>query len=201
VFCCFNNNWKITPEVFGVWMRLLQQVDGSVLWLLEDNAAAARNLRAEAGQRGVEAERLVFAPRMPLAEHLARHRLADLFLDTRPCNAHTTASDALWAGLPVVTCPGETFASRVAASVLKAVGMPELVAESLQAYEALALRLATNAPELAALRRRLTGNRLAHPLFDTALFTRNIEAAYAAMWERHQAGLPPGHIVIPPGVG
>jgi predicted O-linked N-acetylglucosamine transferase (SPINDLY family) len=198
VFCCFNNNWKITPAVFDIWMRLLQQVAGSVLWLFEDNPTAGRNLRAEAQKRGIAPERLVFAPRMNLPEHLARHRLADLFLDTLPYNAHTTASDALWAGLPVLTRLGETFAGRVAASLLKAVGLPELVTDSPEAYEALALELATDQQKLAALRQRLAANRLTQPLFDTALFARHIEAAYTAMWERHQAGLRPEHIVVPP---
>ena len=197
VFCCFNNNWKIAPDMFGIWLRLLKQVEGSVLWLLEDNAAAARNLRREAGLQGVGVERLVFAPRLPLAEHLARHRLADLFLDTLPCNAHTTASDALWAGLPVLTCPGETFAGRVGASLVRAVGLPELVAGSRADYEALALRLATGGAELQALRQRLAANRLVSPLFDSALYTRHLETAFALMWERHQAGQPAAHIVVP----
>ena len=198
VFCCFNNNYKITPGVFDIWMRLLQKTGGSVLWLLEDNPAAARNLRTEAQQRGIAAERLVFAPRMTLPEHLARHRLADLFLDTLPCNAHTTASDALWAGLPVVTCLGETFAGRVAASLVRAVGLPELVTESLDAYEALAMELANDPAALAVIRQRLAKNRLKEPLFDTPLFTRHLEGAFTAMWERHQSGMPPENIVIPP---
>ena len=142
VFCCFNNNWKITPDVFGVWMRLLHAVEGSVLWLFGDNESAERNLRVEAQARGIDPSRLVFAGRLPLEEHLARHRLADLFLDTLPCNAHTTASDALWAGLPVLTREGTAFAGRVAASLLYAVGLPELVTHSIEDYEALALRLA-----------------------------------------------------------
>src|SRR5262249_19050016 len=142
VFCSFNSNWKITPEVFDVWMRLLKAIDGSVLWLLRDNATAGQNLRKETLARGVDPGRLVVAPRMKLEDHLARHRLADLFLDTLPCNAHTTASDALWAGLPVVTCMGKAFAGRVAASLLHAIGLPELVTSSMADYEALALALA-----------------------------------------------------------
>src|SRR5262249_23550831 len=142
VFCCFNNSYKLQPPVFDVWMRLLKNVEGSVLWLLDDNAAATNNLKREAAARGVDPPRLVFARRCPLPEHLARHRLADLFLDTLPYNAHTTASDALWMGLPIVTCKGNTFAGRVAASVLDAAGLPELVTESLEGYEALALRFA-----------------------------------------------------------
>jgi predicted O-linked N-acetylglucosamine transferase (SPINDLY family) len=201
VFCCFNNNYKITPEIFDIWMRMLRQVDGAVLWLLQDNPAAARNLRGEADARGVDAGRLVFAPRMPVAEHLARHRLADLFLDTRPYNAHTTASDALWAGLPVLTCPGESFAARVAASLLHAVGLPELVAEDLSAYEAFALELARDPVRLAGLKQKLADNRQTRPLFDTALFARHIEAAYAAMYARQQAGLPPEafSVMLPEG--
>ena len=145
VFCSFNNNYKITPPVFDVWMRLLHAVDGSVLWLLRDNDGAERNLRKEAAVRGIDPGRLVFAGRMQLDQHLARHRVADLFLDTLPVNAHTTASDALWAGLPLITWCGEAFAGRVAASLLTAVGLPELVTHSLDDYEALALKLATDA--------------------------------------------------------
>lgn len=198
VFCCFNNGWKITPGVFSIWMRLLERVDHSVLWLFEDNPGASRNMRMEAAKLGIAAERLVFAPRMKHAEHLARHRLADLFLDTLPYNAHTTASDALWAGLPVLTRLGDTFAGRVAASLLKAAGLPELVTDTQETYESMALELATNAPRLAAFRQRLAANRLACPLFDTALFARHIEAAYVAMWQRHEAGLQPDHIIVAP---
>jgi protein O-GlcNAc transferase len=191
VFCCFNNNYKITPEVFDVWMRLLQRVEGSVLWLLQDNAAATRNLRLEAAARGVDAGRLVFAPRMPPPDHLARHRLADLFLDTLPCNAHTTASDALWAGLPVLTCRGRFFVGRVAASLLRATGLPELIADDLAAYEALAFRLATTPELLAGIKSRLARNRASHPLFDIDQYRRHLESAYVAMHERCQQGEPP----------
>ena len=197
VFCCFNNNYKITPTVFDCWMRILRQVDGSVLWLFEDNAKAASNLRKEAEVRGVRPERLIFARRMPPSEHLARHRLADLFLDTLPYNAHTTASDALWAGLPVLTRIGETFAGRVAASLLNAIGLTELITSTPQAYEALAIELATNPEKLAAIKRKLANNRLTTPLFDTQTFTRHIEAAYTMMYERYQANLPPDHIYVP----
>ena len=188
VFCCFNNNYKITPEVFEVWMRLLQRVEGSVLWLLEDNAAASRNLGLEAEVRGVDGGRLVFAPRVLPPEHLARQRLADLFLDTLPCNAHTTASDALWAGLPVLTCRGQSFAGRVAASLLRAVGLPELIADDLAGYEALALKLATVSGELAALKARLVQNRLTHPLFDIDRYRRHLETAYVTMVEQQRQG-------------
>ncbi|WP_424599947.1 tetratricopeptide repeat protein [Bradyrhizobium sp.] len=195
VFCCFNNNYKILPRMFDCWIRILKQVDGSVLWLLDDNASAARNLRAEAVARGVSSDRLVFAGRMPLPEHLARHKLADLFLDTLPCNAHTTASDALWAGLPVLTCLGETFAGRVAASLLNAIGLRELITTP-EAYEQIAIDLARYPEKLAVIKRKLAANRLTTPLFDTTLFTGHIEAAYTAMYARHQAGLAPDHIVI-----
>jgi protein O-GlcNAc transferase len=191
VFCCFNNNYKITAEVFDAWMRLLGALPGSVLWLLEDNSDARRNLEQAAAARGIAPARLVFAERMSHWDHLARHRLADLFLDTLPYNAHTTASDALWTGLPLVTCLGTTFAGRVGASLLRAVGMPELVTRTLPEYEALALRLATNRSELKAVREKLARNRLTQPLFDTARFTRNIEAAYRRMWEAHQRGEAP----------
>ena len=195
VFCCFNNNYKITPAVFDCWMNILKQVNGSVLWLFADNAKAASNLQKEAKNRGVHPERLIFAKRMPLSEHLARHRFADLFLDTYPYNAHTTASDALWAGLPVLTRIGETFASRVAASLLNAIGLSELVTSTPQAYEALAIELATNPEKLAAIKRKLANNRLTTPLFDTQTYTRHIEAAYTMMYERYQADLPPDHII------
>ncbi len=191
VYCCFNNNFKITPPVFFVWMRLLDKVKGSVLWLLEDNAVASSNLRKEAGLRGVASERIVFAPRMPLADHLARHRLADLFLDTAPYNAHTSASDALWAGLPVLTCMGSTFAGRVGASLLDAIGLPELVTHSFTDYARLAIRLASSRDLLSDLRTRLAGNRMTHPLFDTDRFRRHIEKAYLHMHARSQCGLPP----------
>jgi predicted O-linked N-acetylglucosamine transferase (SPINDLY family) len=197
VFCCFNNSYKITPDLFDIWMRLLHAVDGSVLWLSEGNATAARNLRREAEQRGVAPDRLVFAPRLDsLADHLARYRQADLFLDTFYYNAHTTASDALWAGLPVLTCLGDTFAGRVAASLLQAIGLPELITRRHADYEALALELATQPERLAALRRKLAANRTTQPLFDAARFTRHIEAAYLKMQERYQAGLVPDHIVV-----
>jgi predicted O-linked N-acetylglucosamine transferase (SPINDLY family) len=197
VFCCFNNAYKITPAIFDCWMRILNRVEASVLWLLEDTAAAVANLRREAASRGVDPNRLVFAGRMPLPEHLARHRCADLFLDTLPYNAHTTASDALWAGLPLLTCRGETFAGRVAASLLRNVQLPELITTALHDYERLAIELATVPEKLAAIKQKLAANRLTTPLFDTGLFTGHIEAAYAAMCGRYRAGLAPDHIEIP----
>ncbi len=191
VFCSFNNSYKITPEVFDVWMRLLQQVDGSVLWLLQDNPAVADNLRREAAARHMAAERLVFAQRLPPDEHLARHRCADLFLDTWPVNAHTTASDALWAGLPMITLLGGAFAGRVAASLLHAIDQPGCVTTDVAAYEALALALARNPARLSALRNAVLQAREGAALFDTPRFTRQIEQAFMHMHGRQQAGLPP----------
>lgn len=196
VFCCFNNSYKIQPPVFDVWIRLLRDVPGSVLWLLEDNAAATRNLKREASSRGINPDRLVFAARMDLPEHLARHRLADLFLDTLPYNAHTTASDALWTGLPIVTCMGHTFAGRAAASLLRAAGLPELVTDTLADYEALALRLARDPSALAGLKSRLARTRDTMPLFDATRFARHLEAAYVTMHGRYQRGLPPAAFAV-----
>ncbi|MEW6451582.1 MAG: tetratricopeptide repeat protein [Pseudomonadota bacterium] len=198
VFCCFNNNYKILPAMFDSWMSILGRSDRSVLWLLECNPAAAENLRREAATRGINPERLVFAKRAELPEHLARHRQADLFLDGLPYNAHTTASDALWAGLPVLTQIGKTLPGRVAASLLNAVGLPELITHSREEYEALATELALDRERLLNLKEKLDRNRLTAPLFDAALFTRHLEAAYEAMYRRYQAGLPPDHIAILP---
>ena len=200
VFCCFNNNYKITAPVFEIWMRLLRAVDGSVLWLLRDNDSAETNLRKEAAARGIDPTRLVFASRMPLEDHLLRHRLADLFLDTLPYSAHTTASDALWAGLPLLTCYGETFAGRVAASLLNAVGLPELVASDLEDYQALALKLARDASLLASIKGKLTRNRDTYPLFNSNRFTRHLEAAYTTMWELWQRGESPQSFSVPPKI-
>lgn len=191
VFCSFNNSYKITPVFFGIWMRLLDAVPGSVLWLLEANTLVKDNLRLEAVKRGIDPERLIFAARLPSPEHLARHRLADLFLDTLPYNAHTTASDALWAGLPVLTCAGDTFAGRVAGSLLHAIGLPELFATSITDYEAMAVRLAQEPALLQGIRHKLLGNRLKTPLFDIAAYTRNFEAALTQMWETWANGHDP----------
>jgi protein O-GlcNAc transferase len=197
VFCCFNNNHKIAPEIFDIWMRLLRGVEGSVLWLLQDNAAVAGNLKREARARGIAPERLIFAGRTDPAGHLARHSLADLFLDTLPYNAHTTASDSLWAGLPLVTVLGSTFAGRVAASLLHAAGLPELVTHSLADYESLALKLAREPSALASVKAKLRGNRDVCPLFDTERITRNLEMAYTMMCERYQQGLGPATFQVP----
>jgi len=196
VYCCFNNNFKITPEIFAAWMRLLCAVKGSVLWLLEDNPQAIANLRREAVAAGIAAERIIPASRTSGEEHLARHHLAGLFLDTQPYGAHTTASDALWMGLPVLTALGPTFASRVAASLLNAAGMPELIVSSLAEYEQAAIRLAREPALLAALKAKLVQNRAQCALFDTARFTRDLESAYIAMWERYRRGEPPADILL-----
>jgi predicted O-linked N-acetylglucosamine transferase (SPINDLY family) len=189
VFCSFNNGYKILPTNFDSWMRILKSVDESVLWLFEDNHLASESLRNEVQKRGVDPSRLVFAKMMSLPEHLARHQQADLFLDSFPYNAHTTASDALWAGLPLLTQMGESFASRVAASLLYAIDLPELVTSSQAEYESLAIELAKNPLKLESIKKRLALNRLTTPLFDTPLFTKNLEAAYIEMWQRNQADL------------
>ncbi len=196
IFCCFNNNYKILPATFKGWMRILKAVDGSILWLLQDNSWVVENLIKEAKKEGISGERLVFAERLPLSEHLARHRQADLFLDTLPINAHTTASDALWSGLPVLTLIGNSFASRVAASLLNAIGLPELITSTQEEYEALAIELANSSQRLADLKKKLANNRLTTPLFNTPLFTKNLEAAYIQMYQRYRAGLEPDHILI-----
>jgi protein O-GlcNAc transferase len=196
VFCSFNNSYKITPPLFGIWMRLLQGVAGSVLWLVGGNAAVAGNLQREAAARGVAPARLVFAPRVGYAAHLARCMRADLFLDTLPFNAGTTASDALWAGLPVLTCSGEALAARMAGSLLQAVGLPELITTTLAEYEARALALATQPEMLGGLRERLGRNRQSTPLFDSARFRRHLEAAYVGMWQRQQRGEPPAAFAV-----
>ncbi len=185
VFCCFNNNFKIGPVEFDIWMRLLQQVQGSVLWLFGSDQKVEENLRKQAGKRGVDPARVVFARRLPHAEHLARHRLADLFLDTFNYNAHTTASDALWAGLPLVTKLGAGFPARVAGSLLNALDLNELITSSENEYEQLALELALNPGRLAALRHKIAANRLTAPLFDTRLFTRHIEDAYQQAYRKY----------------
>ena len=198
VFCSFNNSTKITPTMFDIWMRLLGAVEGSVLWLLGANTSVERNLRREAEDRRIAADRLIFAPRVAYSDYLARYQLADLFLDTLPFNGGTTASDALWAGLPLVTCAGEAFAARMAGSLLNSVGLPELVTHSLEDYEALALRLAEDPSLLQGYRNRLATNRLTHPLFDTDRFRRHIEAAYMTMWELWQRGEQPRSFSVEP---
>jgi len=197
VFCCFNAMYKITPEIFAIWMRWLHAVPDSVLWLLDDNRFATTNLRAQSARLGVDPGRLVFAPRAQMAQHLARQRAADLFVDTLPYNAHTTASDALWAGVPVLTCRGQTFAARVGASLLQAAGLPELIAPNLQEYESLALVLAMDRPRLSALRARLAADRDTCALFDVQGYARGLEAAYLQMWRRAESRLPATHLSVP----
>lgn len=202
VFCCFNNSYKLEPGIFDVWMRILAQVPDSVLWIYSTSATAESNLRREAEARGIAAERLRFARNLPKAEHLARLRLADLFLDTSVVNAHTTASDALWAGVPLLTCPGQTFATRVAASLLTAIGLPELIVPDLETYERQAVHLAGRREELRQLRAKLAAHRTTWPLFDTPRFVRNLERAYRAMWDLYAAGERPQAIVVTePGAG
>jgi predicted O-linked N-acetylglucosamine transferase (SPINDLY family) len=196
VFCCFNNTYKITPEIFDRWMAILRRIDGSVLWLLDTGELAKRNLRNETQTRGVDPRRLVFAPRIEISQHLARHRAADLFLDNLPVNAHTGTTDALWTGLPVLTCAGEAFVGRVAASLLSAVGLPELVTHTLDEYEALALRLASERTLLAEIRAKLERNRLTFPLFNTDRLRAHIERAYERMWEIFQNGEAPRPIAV-----
>ncbi len=191
VFCCFNNTFKITPDIFAIWMRILGAVDNSVLWLLNPTPEARANLKREAARAGIDPERLIFAPRVTMEDHIARHQLADLFLDTLHYTAHTTASDALWSGLPLITCLGQSFAARVSASLLHAAKLADLVAPSVQDYEALAIELARNPDRLGAIKRRLKETRDQSPLFDIQRFASDIERAYQTMWQRHQAGQAP----------
>jgi predicted O-linked N-acetylglucosamine transferase (SPINDLY family) len=199
VFCCFNSAYKITATMFDIWMRLLGGVPGSVLWLIETNATAVENLRREAESRlAGAAARMVFAPALANPEHLARFRVADLFLDTLPYNAHTLASDALWGGCPVMTCVGRAFPGRVAASLLRAIGLPELVTHALADYEALAFELAREPERLRAIREKLQTNRLTTPLFDSRRFTRHIESAFETMWRMQRAGESPRPFAVDP---
>jgi protein O-GlcNAc transferase len=196
VFCSFNNSYKLAPSIFRLWMRLLRAVDDSVLWLAEANPEMAVNLRREAQSCGIDPSRIIFAPHVPLAEHMARQRLGDLFLDTTPYNAGATAAAALWSGVPLLTVLGSTFVGRMAASMLQAVGLPELVAESLADYEACALRIATDPGYCASLKQRLSRNRETFPLFNTARFAGQIENAYATMWQRYRHGLRPASFAV-----
>lgn len=191
VFCCFNQTYKITPKTFDLWMRILVRTPGSILWLLKPDEETAANLRREAIKRGVAPERLAFAPRTGQAAHLARHRLADLFLDTLAVNALTTASDALHMGIPIITCPGETFVSRGAGSILRALEMPELIAKNLGDYEELAVSIATSPDYLRQIKEKISLKRTTAPLFDSRRYTRHLDAAFMEMWKRHQSGAPP----------
>jgi predicted O-linked N-acetylglucosamine transferase (SPINDLY family) len=196
IFCCFNNNYKILSSTFDGWMRILKAVEGSVLFLYAESQWVESNLKKEAEARGINSARLVFGGHMPKEEYLARYQTCDLFLDTFPYNAGTTGSDALWAGLPILTLTGESFASRMAASLLNAIDLPELITSTQEEYEALAIELGLNPNKLADIKLKLANNRLTTPLFDTPLFAKNIEAAYIKMMERYQADLEPDHIVI-----
>jgi len=197
VFCCFNNVWKITPDVFRIWVRILKEAKGSVLWIQTAGQKPLENLSKEFESAGINASRIIFASKLPsLSDHLSRYRLADLFLDTAPYGAHTTASDALWVGLPVLTRSGQSFASRVAGSLLHAVGLPELITQTAEDYESLAVELANNPDRIAALKARLAKNRPTCTLFNTTLFTKHIESAYQAAYDRYHAGLAPDHIYV-----
>ena len=197
VFCCFNNSFKLTPEVFDRWMRILQRVEHSVLWLSQGNASAAANLHREARRRGMDTARIIFAERIASPEeHLARLRVADLFLDTHPYNAHATAVDALWAGLPLLTYAGQSFAGRVGSSLLQTLDLPELIAESPEKYEEIAVQLAGDAPRLAAIRQKLIERHTRPTLFDGLYFAKHLEAAYYEMYSRHFNGLTPEHLTV-----
>jgi protein O-GlcNAc transferase len=198
VLASFNNSYKVNPQIFDIWCRLLRKVDSSVLWILADSSSAQENLRREARHRGADPERLMFVRRVSYEDYLARMELADLFLDTFPFNGGTTASDALWQGLPVLTCSGEALASRMAGSLLTASDLPELITFSLDEYERRALQLAADPTELARLRARLLTQRATHPVFDPARFCRHLEEAYRTMWLRHERGELPAAFAVPP---
>jgi len=197
VFCSFNNYYKITPKIFDVWMRLLKQVKGSVLWLTEGNLTGIKNLQKEANKRGIDSKRLIFAKRTKLlADHLARHRAADLFIDTVPYNGHATASDALWSGLPVLALIGKSFSSRVSASLLNVLGLSELITYTEKEYEDLAIELAKNPNKLKEIKNKLEKNKTNKPLFNTKLFTKNIETAYTKIYQKYLKNLPVENIEI-----
>jgi predicted O-linked N-acetylglucosamine transferase (SPINDLY family) len=198
VFCCFNNSYKFNPQVLDSWSRILKHVENSILWISENSAIFKANLIVEFKNRGIDSKRVIFAQRLEsMTDHLARFTLADLFLDTHPYNAHTTAVDSLKAGVPVLTLIGQSFASRVAASLLNAIGLPELIASTQEEYEALAIGLALNSKKLADIKLKLAKNRLNAPLFDTSLFAKNLETAYIRMYERDQSEMQPDHLFIP----
>ena len=196
VFCCFNKNYKILPNTFDIWMNLLKKVKGSVLWLLVENSIARENLKKEAAKRNIDESRIIFAKIMPLADHLARHRCADLFIDTFPYTAHTTCSDALWAGLPVVTRIGNSFASRVSASLLNAIGLSELITHSEKEFENLALELANDKYKLEKLKIKLEKNKISKSLFNTEIYTKNIESSYRTIYNRYLNNLSAEDIEI-----
>jgi predicted O-linked N-acetylglucosamine transferase (SPINDLY family) len=198
IFCCFNNTYKILPEVFDIWMEILKNVENSVIWLLEDNinSSASINLKREARARGVSDQRLIFSHKVPLDEHLARLKLADLFLDTFPYNAHTTCSDALWAGLPVLTYSGKSFVSRVGASLLNSLGLEKLIVDSLYKYKTIAIQLAKNKDQLLLIKKKLSNNKIVSPLFNTSLFVKNLEKSYQIIYSRYLNNLTLENIEI-----
>jgi hypothetical protein len=196
VFCCFNSNVKITPVIFNLWMKILKKVNGSTLWLLEEDTVANNNLKKEAIDKGVSSDRIIFSKKIDMKEHLSRIAIADLFLDTFPYNAHTTASDSLWAGVPILTYQGQSFQSRVAASLLNAIDAKELIVNSLTEYESLAVELALNPSKLKAIKEKIQKNRLTKPLFNTFLYAGHLEKAYKKMYEIYQKNLVPDHIYI-----
>jgi predicted O-linked N-acetylglucosamine transferase (SPINDLY family) len=198
VFCCFNNSWKITPKVYGLWIQILKKVQNSVLWLYAGNPSVEKNLKLAAAKQGISADRIIFAKQVQRDAYFAQFQHADLFLDTLPYNAGTTASDALWAGLPLLTQIGKSFASRMAASLLTNIGIPELITHNKEEYYSLAIELALDQEKLVAIKAKLTQNRLTTPLFNADLFARHIESAYKAAYDRYHAGLPPDHIDIGP---
>jgi predicted O-linked N-acetylglucosamine transferase (SPINDLY family) len=196
VFCCFNNSYKINPIIFNVWMNILKKTKNSILWLLEENFLNKKNILKEAKNLGVLEDRIIFADKIKNAEHLARHKLADLFLDTLPCNAHTTASDALWSGLPILTCLGKNFQGRVAASLLNSVGLSNLITKSLDEYERLAIQFASKEKNIIDIKNKLYNNLKSSSLFNTEIFTSNMEKAYKEIYERYKSNLKPDNIVI-----
>jgi len=196
VFCCFNNTYKFTPTIFDSWARILDAVDDSVLIVFANNELSKTNLSKEIVKRGVKAERLIFGDSIPKPEYLARYRTADLFLDTHPYNAGTTASDALKMGVPMITYLGNSYQARMGASILNSINLPELITNTPEEYEALAIELATNPDKFKAIKDKLTSNLTTAPLFDTPLFTKNLESAYTEMYERHHKGLKPDHIYV-----
>lgn len=185
VFCCFSESYKISHIEFDIWMRILHKVKKSVLWLIKSNNFAEKNLNSEAVKRGVNSDRLIFAEKLPQAEHLARYKLADLFLDTFNVNAHTTASDALWAGLPVITKIGKGFPARVAGSILNAIGLQDLIVENEKDYELLIMNLATHPNKLMKIKQKLEVNRLSKPLFQTEQYTRNLEDGFQQAYKNY----------------
>ena len=196
VFCCFCQNYKITPNIFDIWMKVLKKIEGSVLWLIKDSNEGVKNLKKEAEKRGVNPDKIIFAENMPISEHLARHKMADLFIDTFPCNAHTTCSDALWSGLPVITLMGQSFASRVSGSLLNAVDLNELITTTEKDYEDLIINVAKDSKKLKIIKNKLKNNRITQPLFNTKIYTNKIESAYKKIYEKYHSDLPLENIEI-----